>query len=51
MPPPARKEILGATGSNTEQGGKGCPENGSDILGGGTTGPAIWVRHKVIETV
>ena len=28
-----------------EQGGKVCPDIGRDVFGGGTMGPAVWVRE------
>ena len=34
----------------TDQGGIGCPDIRSDLLGGGTIGPAIWVRDVGPDT-
>ena len=36
---------MGAADSGTEQGGSGCPEIGTDLLGGGTIGPDIRARN------
>ena len=36
-----------AVESGIEQGGIGCPDIGTDLLGGGTIGPDIWVRYMV----
>ena len=42
--PPACQAEVGADDSGTEQGGSRCPDIRSDVIVGGTIGPAIRVR-------
>ena len=35
---------MGAADSDIEQGGRGCPDIGTYLIGGSTIGPAVWVR-------
>ena len=45
MQPPARQAEVGVADLGTDQRGIRCPDIGVDLLGGGTIGPAIWVRE------
>ena len=44
------QEEVGAADSGTEQGGSGCLDIRADLLGGGTIGPAIWVKDVDPDT-
>ena len=42
--PQARQTEVGAADSYIDQGGSGCPDIGTDLLGGGAIGTAVRVR-------
>ena len=45
-----RQAEVGAADSGFDQGGSGCLYIGTDLLGGGAIGPAIWVRDMGTDT-
>ena len=41
---------MGADESDIDQGGSGCPDIGTDLIGGGSIGTAIRVRYMVPDS-
>ena len=50
MQPPVRQSEVGTDNLGVEQLGRGCPDIGTDLLGGGAIGPAIRVKEMGPDT-